>query len=91
MRLADKNTVLTDLKKQWKQAQSCCCSIQSFKRDRIVTVVKSGEAYELREDGFIRKTETGLTQKECLSLLKKILQYEFKNSHKLYVGTCRSL
>lgn len=85
MRLADKDTVITDLKKQWNRAQSCRCIIQSFKKDRTVTVVKNGEIYELLEDGFVREVESGLTQKECLSLLKKTVQYEFKNSHKLYV------
>lgn len=86
MRLADKNAIVTDLRKQWKQSQVCRCIIQSFKKDRTVVVVKNNGSYELSEDGFIHKTELDLTQKECLSLLKKAVQYEFKNSHKLYVS-----
>lgn len=86
MRLADKNAIVTDLRKQWKQSQVCRCIIQSFKKDRTVVVVKNNGSYELSEDGFIHKTELDLTQKKCLSLLKKAVQYEFKNSHKLYVS-----
>lgn len=86
MRLADKKNIVADLKKQWKQSEACRCVIQSFKKDRTVIVIKNGEVYEIVEDGFIQKTEPNLTQKECLSLLKKAVQYEFKNSHKLYVS-----
>lgn len=86
MRLADKKNIVADLKKQWKQSESCRCIIQSFKKDRTVIVIKNSEIYEIVEDGFLQRTENDLTQKECLSILKKTVQYEFKNSHKLYVS-----
>lgn len=57
--------------------------LRTYKRDRSVAVVRLGaDAYEIREEGFERKTYTS-DLKGLKRLLRKLLKREFPRSRKI--------
>ena len=57
--------------------------LRTYKRDRSVAVVRRGpDTFEIREDGFERKTHVS-DLKGLKRLLKKLLKREFPRSRKV--------
>lgn len=57
MRLTDKNTIISDLKRPRKQFQACRCIIRSSKKDRTAALIRYSGTYKISEGGFVQKME----------------------------------
>lgn len=58
--------------------------IKSFKKDRIVTVKKTGEKFTVIEEGF-RNQSTDVDEKDIKKAMKDILELEYPRSHQVMV------
>ncbi|WP_272699318.1 hypothetical protein [Desulfovibrio sp. Fe33] len=56
----------------------------TFKRDRGVSVRRTGDAYEIREFGYLDET-SATTAKDLKKRLKTILKREFPRSNKVHL------
>jgi phage-related tail protein len=58
--------------------------IKSFKKDRIVTVKKTGEKFTVVEEGF-RNQSIDVNEKDIKKAMKDILELEYPRSHQVMV------
>ncbi len=67
-----------------KMPVSSLIEIQSYKRNRTITVFKEEVYFQVSENGFWNQ-EFQAKREELKSLLKKLIKREFPSSHKLWV------
>ncbi|EQB73860.1 MAG: hypothetical protein AMDU4_FER2C00039G0071 [Ferroplasma sp. Type II] len=60
-------------------------TIKSFKKDRIVTVKKSGGEFNIIEEGFRNQNFT-IDEKSLKKTMKDIIDLEYPRSHKVMVS-----
>ncbi len=60
-------------------------TLKTHKKDRIVSIKKTVEGYELTEDGFKNEIYKTNDEKELKKLLKDLIEIEFPRSHEILV------
>ncbi|MEM0140409.1 MAG: hypothetical protein QXZ44_07375 [Ferroplasma sp.] len=60
-------------------------SIKSFKKDRIVTVRKVSDKFQIDEDGF-RNTQIIVDNQSLKRTMKDIIELEYPRSHRVMVS-----
>ena len=79
--------IKTLLEKAYKLPLDHYLDIRSYKRDRIIYLIrKTEDHYHIIENGFY-KDEFQITFSEIRSLFKKILKKEFPRSHRIRLYT----
>ncbi|EEQ26895.1 hypothetical protein L2415_04480 [Lactobacillus gasseri] len=57
----------------------------TYKKDRSITVEKTGDSFEVIENGYRKIAWHNLTEAEVLKQIKKVQKIEFPRSNKLYL------
>ncbi len=60
-------------------------TLKTHKKDRIVSIKKIDNEYELTEDGFKNEIYKTDDEKELKKLLKELIEAEFPRSHEILV------
>lgn len=84
MKLIAKQAALPWAKQQLKHQENLQLTFYSFKKDRQISLIKTGDKVTLIEAGFVKETYANLTLPAALKLLKKRMATEFPRSHNLY-------
>ncbi len=73
-----------------KTAIGCGLKLLTFKRDRHITIIRTGEAqYTIIEMGFENRTFE-ISQRELKKTLKTLLRREFHRSRKVRIAPVKS-
>ncbi|MCL5404269.1 MAG: hypothetical protein M1125_00295 [Candidatus Marsarchaeota archaeon] len=59
-------------------------TVKSFKKDRIVTIKRAGNNFEIYEDGF-KKERLTVDENALKKAIKDIIDFEYPKSHELMV------
>ena len=59
-------------------------TVKSFKKDRVVSIKKVGEAFVIDEDGF-KKEKLTVNEEGLKKSIKGIIDFEYPRSHELMV------
>ena len=57
----------------------------TYKKDRSIIVEKTGDSFEVIENGYRKIAWHNLTEAEVLKQIKKVQKIEFPRSNKLYL------
>ena len=57
----------------------------TYKKDRSISVEKTGDSFEIIENGYRKIVWHNLTDVEALKQIKKLQKIEFPRSNKLYL------
>ncbi len=68
-----------------KMDENHILSIKSFKKDRIVTVKKIDDMYQIDENGF-RNVQLKVDAQTLKKTMKEIIELEYPRSHKVMVS-----
>jgi hypothetical protein len=77
---------LQNFLKKNSQGPVLTITFYTFKKDRSINVVASGNDYLVKEVGFNRQKFIAHSNKEMLKLVNKLAKIEFYRSQTLYVS-----
>lgn len=88
----DKTTIIpTVMARLSKLEKGQCLDMRTFKRDRSVIIVCTGDdSFTVMERGFYKESWEGLTAEKIKRLLKTLLKREFPRSNKIRLYTLES-
>ncbi|WP_172187514.1 hypothetical protein [Lentilactobacillus kribbianus] len=84
MKAMTKRATIKWIKQQFKRNSDCTIRLLTFKKDRMLTIVKRGVTFDVIEAGFNHCQYSDLDSKAAFHLVKKLLELEFPRSHMVY-------
>ena len=70
-----------------QKKQDGALTLLTWKKDREVTVKKTGETIEMTEDGYVHATSTYTAPHDLKGPLREACRREFPRSNRVYVAT----